>query len=113
MPILLLIRRRRAVQVQRRVLLHLHGAAGRQPVAAHVAAQRLAHGELEPAHGALVLRRLPTSLTVRARRCGRQRVVPPRVARPVAPERLERREPPAARPALERAFGGTPDPDAR
>ena len=74
-------------------------------MAAHVAAERLAHGELEAADGALVHPH-PVPL---GRGRGRRRVaehprLQPRVAGAVPAERLERREALAARLALEHAL---------
>ena len=105
---------RREVEV-RHGLVRLRGAVVVRglrrlaPVPAHVAAERLAHGELEPADGALVHPRPVPLGGRRAASRARRRVaehprLQPRVAGPVPAERLERREALAARLALEHAL---------
>jgi hypothetical protein len=93
---------RREVEVRHGLLLLRldHGRRRLAPVPAHVPAERLAHGELEPADGALVRPRPAVPLAGRRRRVAEQ----PRVAGAVAAERLERREPLPARLALEHAL---------
>ena len=106
-----------------RLAVRLGVGLGLGAVPAHVAAERLADGELEPADGALVHPRLGRGPLWRRRQ---QRLAPeaelrvvgrsilrrrrrlveqpgPLVAGTVAPERLERGELPAARLALEHA----------
>jgi hypothetical protein len=93
---------RREVEVRHGLLLLRldHGRRRLAPVPAHVPAERLAHGELEPADGALVRPRPAVPLAGRRRRVAEQ----PRVAGAVAAERLERREQLPARLALEHAL---------
>jgi hypothetical protein len=74
------------------------------PVAAHVAAERLAHGELEAADGALVHPRRRPVVVPLGRVADERPRLQPRVAGAVPAQRLERREPLAARLALERAL---------
>lgn len=83
------------------------GGEGGHPVPPHVAAQGLADGELESAHGALVRPRL---WQLRARIVGEPR---PLVARPVAAESLEGGEPPVAGLALENPVGRRRRPAGR
>ena len=134
-PALGAVLRRREVEVQADATGDVAGLLGRRrrprlavrlgAVPAHVAAERLADGELEPADGALVHPRLGRRPLRRRRQ---QRLAPeaelrvvvgrstllllrrrlveqpgPLVAGAVAPERLERGELPAARLALEHA----------
>jgi hypothetical protein len=95
---------RRQVEVRHVPVRRLRGWRRRlAPVAAHVSAERLAHGELEAADGALVRPR-PVPLGRRLVAEHRPRLQP-RVAGAVPAERLERREALAARLALEHALG--------
>jgi hypothetical protein len=74
------------------------------PVAAHVAAERLAHGELEAADGALVHPRRRPVVVPLGRVADERPRLQARVAGAVPAQRLERREPLAARLALEGAL---------
>lgn len=105
MLLIAVVLERREVEVRHGLVIRLllRGGVGRglAPVAAHVAAERLAHGELEAADGALVRAR-PVPL-------GRRRVaehprLQARVAGAVPAQRLERAEPLPARLALEHAL---------